>query len=256
MYVLSVRKSAVKRSQGQAEGQIPLAEMERLYKILTDEPYNVQPTPLISNLLARSYQQRRLRKKTVHTLRETDKTMREQVKKLQIMNRAFKDLSQQTAALMENGMLSRIFLELRHKFQILYLSTRLQLDLITTQIIRTIREDDFAGSGSETTWSRIVLPNFIEQLSHYLHQTVDYNTKTGKVNLNMKSDTRSALESEFHDTLEESHMIWNLLNNPNLFEMASELEGLPRELDLLQKSRRQQHQAKFEGYQPFFGNST
>ncbi|KAJ9650878.1 hypothetical protein H2198_009818 [Neophaeococcomyces mojaviensis] len=253
-YVLSVRKSAVKRSQGQAEGQVPLAEIERLYQILTDEPYNIQSTPIISNLLARSYQQRRLRKKTVHTLRDSDKAMKDQIKKLQIMNRAFKDLTQQTSALMDNGMLSRSFLQLRHKFQMLYMTARLQLDLITVQAHRIIREDDFAGSGAETTWSRIKLPNFIEQLCHYLHQHVDYKTSTGRVRLNIRPDGRSPLlESDFYDTIEESHMIWNILNNQNLFEMASDLERLPRELDLLKNSRRKRHLTKLEGYQSISG---
>lgn len=252
-YVLSRKRTFTRRVQGYADGQLPEAEVERLYRILTDEPYNLSPTPIISNLLTRSYQSRGLRAKTLQQLQEADKALMNQIESLQFMNEAFRDLSKHSSALLDNGMLSEPFLQLRQKFQMIYLDVRLRLDLLTRQVKRAISKADFVGSGKSLSWERRELPVLIERMCSYVHNHVGYSTQTGEVRLQVRPpEADRLLETDVYQTLYEAHTIWQALKSNNLFEVAAELEQLP---DALESAQKLIHLRKrgMADYEPFSG---
>lgn len=238
-YVLSLSRSKAKRVQGQGEGKIHMREVESLFNTLTDEPHNVRPTPLALDLLARSYRKRHMLDRNLDVLRAAEDDMRKDMEELKLMVETIKAMLQNPPGIIDNGMLSKKFIKFRNDFQLLYLSIRQRYAFCLAETQRIIREDDFAGSGKESTWSSQRLPQVIEEFEEYLPTLCRYRMRTGWVVLNAAEHRDAAQDAGvIRPLLLEANTIWEALDTLDLFNMAGNLHGLSDKLKRLQGQER------------------
>lgn len=240
-YVLGSPRSKAKRDQGQAEGKIHLRELANLFDTLVDEPHNVRPSPVIFDLLARSYRKRHMLDATLEVIREAEEDMIQHLDELRLMVDTIKAMLKNPRGVVDNGMLSAKFIKFRNDFQLAYLSIRERYAFFITETQRVLKEDDFAGSGKQTTWSTQRLPQVIEEFEQYLPNFCNYRTKTGHVSLRLVEHRDQAQDTGFiRPLLLEANTIYEVLETSDLFEMAGDLHSLSERLEELQgqKSRR------------------
>lgn len=235
-FVLSQPRSQARRVQGQMEGKIQMREVENLFNTLTDEPHNVRPSPIALDLLTRSYRKRHMLDRTLDTIRAAEDDMLQRLDELKLMVETIKAMIQDPQGIVDNGMLSKNFIRFRNDFQLLYLSIRQQYAFLITETKRIIKEDDFAGSGKERTWSTQTLPQVIEEFEQYLPSSCRYRTRTGRVELNV-AEHRDAAQNAglIRPLLLEANTIWEALDTLDLFNMATNLQRLSVKLKNVQE---------------------
>lgn len=240
-FVLSIPRSKAKKLQGQLEGKIHLREVENLFNTFTDKPHSVQPSPIAIDLLARSYRKRRMLDRNLDVLRAAESDMNLHLADLRLMVETIKAMLENPKGIIDNGMLSKKFVQFRNDFQLAYLSIRQQYAFCTRETRRVIREDDYAGSGREDTWSTQRLPQIIEEFEHYLPNECQYKMNTGWVELRAV-EHRNAVQDSGHirPLLLEANTIWEALDTLDLFKMADSLHHLSEKLRNLEGQPRRQ----------------
>lgn len=238
-FVLSLPRSKARRAQGQNEGKIHMREVENLFNTLTDEPHNVRPSPLIVDLLARSYRKRHMLDQSLETLRAAEDDMMQHLDELRLMVDTIKAMLENPKGVVDNGILSQKFIRFRNDFQLIYLSIRQRYALFIDETRRILRENEFAGSGKESIWSSQRLPQVIGEFEQYLPNFCNYQTKTGHVSLRL-AEHRDAAQDAGHvrSLLLEANAIWEALDTLDLFKMVDDLQHLPAKLKRLQEQKR------------------
>lgn len=240
-YVLSLPRAKVQRDQGQSEGRIHMRQVEHLFNTLTDEPHNVKPSPIITNLLARTYRKRHMLEKCLDTVRTTEKNMVQQLEELRLMVDTIKAMLENPRGIIDNGMLSQKFVKFRNDFQLTFLSVRQQYAFMITETRQILKEDHFAVSGNQDAWSTLRLPQIIEEFEQYLPNFCDYRTTSGYVSIELAEHRDAAQDAGWiRPLLLEATAMWEALDTVDLFQMAGDLHELSAKLKELQAYTRSQ----------------
>jgi len=241
-YVLSKYRSKVRRDQGQSTGKIPRTEPENLYNTMIDAPHNVKPNPVMLSMRAKNFRDRRILDKNLDTLRHLEKDMMQHLENLQLMVDTIKAVSQDARGIIENGMISQKFIEFRRDFQMAFPIAIQQYEALVLETQRSLREDDWAGSGNRQTWQRQRLPEVVEEFQAYMPKCLDYKTRTGHVSLTFtRSRTQAQEKWAVRSLLFEATHIWRMFDSTDLFHLADRLKILPQELDAAHSSRKFEH---------------
>ena len=239
--VMSRRFSRIERIQGQDEGALALSEVEKLYNKIVDFPYHVKPSALMLERLARSFRERRVLDKAVGLVRQIEQDLMPLLQKLQLMVDTFRVVAKDEPGMSNNGMLSRKVIEFRRDYQLVYFAAQAQFGLVQRHVNRILTEDDWAGAGKHTSWTREQLPQLVEAFQAYLPPSFEYKTSTGVVKL-----ICSPHRVEWHDgswsyelynispaefLLAEATVVWKALHSMDLFRVAQNLRNLPEDLE-------------------------
>lgn len=238
-FVLGIYRSKAKRDQGQYEGKIPLRELENLFNTLTDEPHNVRPSPIILDLLARSYRKRHMLDQTLKVVRVAEDEMMQHLNELKLMVNTIDAMLQKPQGIVENGMLSQKFVKFRNDFQLSYISIRERYAFLMAETPRILKEADWPGSGKESTWATQLLPQVVEEFEQYLPNHCDYKTRTGHISLRAAEHRNVAQDAGFvRPLLLEANTIYEVLDTVNLFQMAGDLHNLQAKLKEVRTQKR------------------
>ncbi|KAK5100858.1 hypothetical protein LTR70_001105 [Exophiala xenobiotica] len=241
-YVLSKYRSKARRDQGQSAGKIPRTEPENIYSTMIDAPHNVKPNAVMLSMRAKNFRDRRILDKNLDTLRHLEKNMMQHLENLQLMVDTITALSRDPRGITENGMISQKFIEFRRDFQMAFLIAIQQYDTLVLETQRSLREDDWAGSGKQQIWQRERLPKMVEEFQAYMPKSVEYKTRTGHVSLSFARSREQAQEKwSVRSLLFEATLIWRMFDSTDLFHLADQLRLLPQELDAAHSRRSLQH---------------
>lgn len=250
-HVLSTKRGLSRHRQGQNEGKIHFKKVEEYYNKIVDVPHSVQPTAYMLLVLARSFRQRRLLDRTLETLDQVRRDLNEKLERLQNMIVTLEEIARTFINHLDNNMLSADVVNLRREFQTDYSAAMGTYGALHRHVQQVLTEDDWPGSGKETTWCRRRLPQIMEQFDEYCPLVFEYKTDTGNVKLYDRSQDRKEVAhswevSQLPDLtrmgrtrrlLAEATIVWHALEPDDLLQTKERLKVLPERLDVARTPR-------------------
>ena len=210
--VLSLQRKgrgSQQRRQEQTTGAISPEFPEHLFRRMTDEPYNLVPDVAMLTLRARSRRDVRLLDEAINSIAQAIAKMESNRVTLNHMYDFLRDIIQSRygGSALGSALPADDFLVLRREFLLTSLRVDADLQLIIHCIRNIFQENEWAGSGKLTEWSRRTLPTLLARFQEYVPNELKYQIPTGTVVLHGKDDRNEAIRRKHDDLMRKVGMM-------------------------------------------------
>ena len=198
-FILQLRRTNRQHQQGQDVGKIPRAMLERLWQIMTDEPYNIKPDVPLLSLQIKSHRQGLLLGPALTDVREIRSMVDRDCKQLDLLAKDVLNwISKWSDTPNANDILPRDWFDLRRRFVTYSVQVERDVALLFSAVHSIFKERYWPGSRKETEWERRTLPMLFEEFSEYVSHQIRYITKNGVICLD-GNPTRSTVNFQISE---------------------------------------------------------
>jgi hypothetical protein len=193
--IMSCYRSQAQKRKGEAEGQVDWRVFERLWQVMTDEPHNLVPDVSFLSLRNANFRRARRLDEAVESLRDMRTGLVQTKEKAVRLFWEMMSVIQNSREHEVRRPLLAEFLDKRHEFIIASQEYYRDLQLLTVATRRILTDRVWAGSGKEYEWATRRLPTLLAEFSLGAPDRLNYQTPTGFISLDVKSDRVNALHN-------------------------------------------------------------